>query len=996
MIEILLPLAALGAGYVAATLQWRPRVSERTRSLEAAQEALSGSRQSVADIEAQLSRLKEEVASTEKALEATTVGKSLIQGELEARFRGPMTRILGLTEQLWETELSAVQREDLTTVRRSASQLVSVINDCLDYGTLEQGRLVMDRIPFRLPGALGNTLNFVRMGLQVDEDLLWAETGDDVPDDVVGDAGRVRQVLVYYLRLALSTRVTRPLVLRTSLLEDSGADVKVRIELTAPGMDPTPLAPEPPPTTLAAALNSALVQLMGGDRPLLGENPRFRLVLRFHKPTVKVRLTPPQELVDLEGALVMVVAEHENSRHQLERQIRSWNMKPLAVAGTRAAVDALKALPSDTRCRIVLVDSSVATEDALPLPRLVRQESGQRPCFLLMTWVGWRGEAAQCREAGYAGYLTRPVTPGDLFDAITASVMQPAGSKGDVSVLVTRHVLRETRRRLTVLVAEDNRLYQSLMRYMLEDRGYTVQLVGDGKQAVAAWKAGGVDVILMDVQMPEMDGLEAATEIRRLEKGKGTRVPIIAATANTAPQDKEQCLRAGMDGYVPKPIHPEQLFQTIDTLLGTAAGPSAASPNGATRPAPIQQDLDQFFAALSATSQQINDALAAHRGEQALEFTIRLQEQLETFPAPAALQAATQLALFCQDGKVAEATTAYRNLVAELDRLRPVLARLAREEKVRVVVAEDDDISRTVLEDMLVDWGYEVLAVSDGISALNLLQSDDPPRMAILDWMMPGMDGLQVCREVRRKGQEPYIYMLLLTARSEKEDIVEGLDAGADDYLVKPVDDHELKVRLRAGRRVLDLQEELISAREVLRAQATRDPLTGLLNRAALLELVNAEMARGKREHSPVGLAILDLDHFKSINDTYGHHAGDVVLRESARRLRTAIRPYDGIGRFGGEEFIVVLPGADTKGIGRIAERLRQHLCAEPVAYGDRAIPVSASFGMASTSQLAEADMNVLTRAADAALYRAKKAGRNRCELAVEADFPVAETGVSP
>src|SRR4051812_29637418 len=184
---------------------------------------------------------------------------------------------------------------------------------------------------------------------------------------------------------------------------------------------------------------------------------------------------------------------------------------------------------------------------------------------------------------------------------------------------------------------------------------------------------------------------------------------------------------------------------------------------------------------------------------------------------------------------------------------------------------------------MLTWWGYQPLLVRDGREAWEILQREDAPRLALLDWMMPGMDGPELCRRVRAAGREPYIYILLLTARSESQDLIEGMDAGADDYLTKPFNAHELRVRIRAGRRILDLQD-------ALREQATHDGLTGLLNRNSILEKLDEEVARSARTEEPLSVLMADLDKFKSINDTYGHLAGDAVLREAARRLKAAAR----------------------------------------------------------------------------------------------------------
>ena len=299
----------------------------------------------------------------------------------------------------------------------------------------------------------------------------------------------------------------------------------------------------------------------------------------------------------------------------------------------------------------------------------------------------------------------------------------------------------------------------------------------------------------------------------------------------------------------------------------------------------------------------------------------------------------------------------------------------------RVLVAEDDTVSRHVLQALLEKWGYEVEVAHDGPAAWQTLQGENAPRLAILDWMMPGLDGVDICAELRKQAREPYTYVLLLTAKGQKQDIVAGLEAGADDYLTKPFDAHELRARLRSGCRIVQLQEQLVQAREALRVEATHDALTGLWNRAAMLETLQRELSRSQRDGAPVAVTMADLDHFKQVNDTYGHLVGDAVLREATRRMRSNSRTYDALGRLGGEEFLIVAPETDVTGALSQAERLRESVGQEPIDTFEGPVHVTVSLGVAVSGEIREADL--LLRAADEALYRAKSAGRNRAELAV-------------
>jgi two-component system, cell cycle response regulator len=298
----------------------------------------------------------------------------------------------------------------------------------------------------------------------------------------------------------------------------------------------------------------------------------------------------------------------------------------------------------------------------------------------------------------------------------------------------------------------------------------------------------------------------------------------------------------------------------------------------------------------------------------------------------------------------------------------------------RILIADDSIVSRHLLDATLRKWGYEVVVACDGIEAWNVLQAAEGPMVAILDWVMPGLTGPEVCKRVREREKEKdtYTYLLLLTSKSLKEDLIEGMESGADDYVTKPFDQHELKVRLRAGTRIIDLQRELVAAKDALREQATKDFLTRIWNRSSILDILQRELSRGARENRPVGVVLADLDHFKSVNDTYGHFAGDAVLREFSRRMQASMRPYDGIGRYGGEEFLVVLPGSDDASTAMLAERMRSALDHAPMEINDEQRVVTCSFGATCWQPGMDLDSEMLIRVADDALYEAKRQGRNR------------------
>ena len=288
----------------------------------------------------------------------------------------------------------------------------------------------------------------------------------------------------------------------------------------------------------------------------------------------------------------------------------------------------------------------------------------------------------------------------------------------------------------------------------------------------------------------------------------------------------------------------------------------------------------------------------------------------------------------------------------------------------KILVADDHPVTRRRLEKSLTDRGYAVVLAGTGHEALEVLGSHEAPSLAIVDWQMPGLDGLDVCRRIRESDPLRYVYVIMLTGKNTKQDLLEAMHAGADDYMTKPFDFDELVMRVRAGERVLKLQEEL-------RNLSMRDHLTGLLNRGTILEILNRELAQVRRGVKPASVILADIDHFKSVNDTYGHQVGDGVLVETGKRMLDRLRPYDALGRYGGEEFLIVLPSCDVAAATEVAERVRQNVGESPIITSAGDLRVSVSLGVASFDEGA-ANVDAVILAADKALYSAKALGRDR------------------
>ena len=299
----------------------------------------------------------------------------------------------------------------------------------------------------------------------------------------------------------------------------------------------------------------------------------------------------------------------------------------------------------------------------------------------------------------------------------------------------------------------------------------------------------------------------------------------------------------------------------------------------------------------------------------------------------------------------------------------------------QALVVDDSAVYRKLIGDCLRSWGFGVTLAESGSEAWQILEQPDAPKLVLLDWVLPDLDGIELCQRIRQAGSSgPYVYVILLTSNEGRQNMLEAMKAGADDYLAKPFDELELKARLLVGKRILELQEELVSARESMRHAATHDSLTGLMNRAEILGMLQRELERARRERKPVGVVLGDVDGFKSVNDTLGHLFGDEALREIGRRLRTQLRVYDGVGRYGGEEFLLILPNCDLPNALLRANELREIVGSTPVVCSGEERLITMSMGVAVSACDAKNEVEVLLNQADAGLYAAKEKGRNRIE----------------
>ena len=967
---------------------------------------------------------KQWAIALEAAVDSTrqaNAAKSDFLARMSHEIRTPLNAILGLGQLLQKTTLNRNQKDYLQKIFYSAELLLAVVNDLLDFSRIESGKLMLEKTDFKLDDVLEKVASIV-VGRAEEKHLeLLLEVEPDLPTLIVGDPLRLEQVLINLVNNAVKFTEKGHVLLRVKRVRQEGAEVALQFEVQDSGIGMNDeqqgklfqafsqadesMARRYGGSGLGLAISQHLVTQMGGKilvHSVLGQGSLFSFQLvfpmRFSMPT---RRSFQSSAVAMRGKRVLVMYDSPLACRILSEMLQNLGVTTATRDSSQSLTSWLaKQQSSYEPIDLVLLDSKVGDRDGVEWLRELRLsvEYSTLPVVMLTTVTQREGLQQEAVRLGLNGLLVKPVNYGALLSTLQGVFsgqklrLEREGETSD------SNDLKAAWSQYTVLLVEDNVINRQIALESLESAGVRVDIAENGVQAVEMASKPGYALIMMDIQMPVMDGVAATRQLRQ----KGITIPIIAMTAHALTADRERCLQSGMNDHLSKPFTPDEMLAMLRRWLpgqgsnnispaqdlmpniqpSEILDPWAGLRRVGNRHQLYRSILQRFYHEYSNGAERLVSLLTAGEIDELERVAHSLKSVAGYIGADILSAQAEQLErlLKGKQGSPEEQLSALRRVSEALNQ---VLARLKdmpmtseskemirerREQQAKpcVMIVDDGAIHRQVLSALLSDE-FDVVEVDDGNRAL-VMAVNRQPDLILLDMVLKGTSGETVLRSIKEHGLTRNIAVMIISSKDALQDEEQGLAWGACDYIIKPFHPGIVRARVRNALK-------MVQQRKLLEQLAHLDGLTSLPNRRKLEMTMQEEWERALRLKQPLSMLILDVDHFKRFNDTYGHASEDEVLRAVGRTMQTLLRPSDLAARLGGEEFVLLLPETDIEGAKGVAERLRRSIEQISLPQLGR---VTASLGGTTVVPEPDTDMNSALEEADRMLYQAKEGGRNQ------------------